>query len=86
MGIDFHPLVENIILMLDIIATLAIFFISPFEAFLDGYLDYKKDNQAILIIPIFAVVIYSVKAFMMLVDQEIEHGVQYIYLIDIVKK
>lgn len=71
MGIDFNPVVENVILMLDIIATLAIFFISPFEAFLDDYLDFKKENQAILIIPIVAVVIYCAKAFMLLVDQEI---------------
>jgi len=72
--------------MLDIFFTFVNFVLSTFEAFLDEYQKFKKDHQYIIALNIIAVIIYFVKTIMSLGTQDVEHGMQYIYLTDIIKK
>jgi hypothetical protein len=85
-GWKLNTTLENTILMLDIVFTLVNFVLSTFEAFLDEYQSFKAEHPYIIGLNIIAIFIYFFKTIMSLATQDVEHGTQYIYLTDIIRK
>lgn len=73
-------------MLLDILMTLLVFFISAFHGFLEDYRRADSSSTPILVLKIVALVIFGIRMVMSFVTIDYEDDTFYLYITDIIRK
>lgn len=85
-GWDIEDRFEGLVMLLDILMTLMIFFISAFHGFLEDYRHGASSSTAVLVLKIVALVIFGIRMLISFVTVDYEDDTFYLYITDIIKK
>jgi uncharacterized membrane protein len=74
-------------LLLDILMTLVVFFISSFHGFLEEFRHHgDSSSNTILVLKIIAIAIFAIRMVMSFVTLDYEDDTFYLYVVDMIKK